>query len=115
MAGGPRSSVISLAVGFVIPGRDIRPMAALVERLIDAGADPNDALYPACHAYNRAFDQPELIECLLRRGADPDRVVGETGATVRRLVEVNAARYSGHVLELFGLGPQERVQAPRVD
>ncbi|MCX5743497.1 MAG: ankyrin repeat domain-containing protein [Proteobacteria bacterium] len=105
MAGGPRSSVVALAVRFVIPGRDLRPMVAVVERLLDGGADPDDALYPACHAYHKAFDQPELIELLLRRGANPERVVGETGSTVRRLVEINARRYSPRVLALFGLAP----------
>ena len=107
MAGGPRSSVISLAVRFVVAGRDNRAMVGFVERLIDAGADPQDALYPACHAYHKAFDQPELIELLLRRGADPDREVGTSGSTVRGLVKVNAQRYSARVLALFGLAPPE--------
>jgi ankyrin repeat protein len=102
MTGGPRSSVIALAVRFVIAGRPNADMVRMVGELIDAGADPSDALWPACHAYDKHFDQPELIELLLARGADPDRLLAD-GSTARGLVKVNAALYSPHVLGLFGL------------
>lgn len=103
MPGGAGSSVIALAARFGIAGRDDGPLLAVVEALLDAGADPNEGLGPACHAYSKAFDQPRMIELLLRRGADPDRPAGSSGITVRELVRVNAARYSSHVLGLFGI------------
>lgn len=97
----PMSTVIALAVRFVVAGNSNRDMVVFVGKLIDAGADPSDALWPALHAYHRKFDQPELIELLLQRGADPDRAIGTS--TVRALVQVNASLYSRRVLELFGL------------
>ena len=103
MAGGPGSSVIGLAVRFMIGGRDNSALVAFVDRLIGAGADPDDALLPACLTYNKAFDQPQLIELLLRRGANADNAAGNSGDTVRQIVKVNARLYSDHVLELFGL------------
>ena len=103
MPGGPGSSVIQLAVRFVVPGKSNREMVDFVGELIDAGADPSDALWSACHAYHKKLDQPELIELLLQRGADPDQQVGDTGSTVRQLVAINAALYSPRVLKLFGL------------
>jgi hypothetical protein len=102
IAGGPRSSVIALAMRFVIAGRPNDEIVQIVGELIDAGADPNEALWPACHAYVKRFDQPELIELLLARGADPDRALAD-GSTVRGLMKVNASLYSPRVLRLFGL------------
>ncbi len=78
-------------------------MVQFVSELIDAGADPDDALWGACHAYSKATDQPEMIELLLQRGANPEKQVGNSGSTVRKLVEVNASRFSPHVLALFVL------------
>jgi len=103
MTGGPRTSVIALAVGFAIVGRDQRELLQFVDRLIDAGADPNDALWPACHAYHKRLDNSECIELLLARGADPDHTIEIIGDSVRHLMQINARLYSARVLALFGI------------
>lgn len=103
MPAGPRSSVLGLAVRFVIADRDPAPNLRIIETLIDAGADPNDGLWPALHAYHQKFDRTEIIELLLQRGADPDLLAGNSGSTVRELVRINAKRYSDRALALFGI------------
>lgn len=104
MTGGPRMLVIAQAVRYSIMGRPNNDLVAIIGELIDAGADPTDALWPACHVYVKKYDQAEVIELLLARGADPDRAVREGGESCRRLVEINATLYSPRVLQLFGLG-----------
>jgi hypothetical protein len=76
-------------------------MLSLIGEVIDAGADPTDALWPACHAYQRAFPwRAEMIAFLLARGADPDRPL-PSGESVRTLVHQNAQRLSPPILAMF--------------
>ena len=104
MAAGPESSVIQLAVKF---GHGLNPnfdkWLNFTKMLIQKGANPSDALWPACHAYNKVADKPEIISLLLQSGASPQIEVGNTGSTVKELVEVNSQLYSNRVLSLFGL------------
>lgn len=104
MAAGPEASVIQLAVKF---GHGLNPnfgkWLSFTKRLIQQGANPSDALWQACHAYNKVADKPEIISLLLQSGASPDREVSNTGSTVKELVKVNSQLYSNRVLSLFGL------------
>ncbi|MDI9246947.1 hypothetical protein [Marinobacter sp. CHS3-4] len=104
MAAGPESSVIQLAVKF---GHGLNPnfdkWLSLIKLLLTQGANPSDALWPACHAYNKVADKPEIISLLLQSGASPEVEVGNTGSTVKELVKVNSQLYSNRVLSLFGL------------
>lgn len=104
MAAGPESSVIQLAVKF---GHGLNPnfdkWLDFTEKLIQHGANPSDALWPACHAYNKVADKHEIISLLLQNGASPEREVGNTSSTVKELVKVNSRLYSNRVLSLFGL------------
>ena len=101
MSGGPGSTVISLAVRFVIQGRDPTPVLEMIDALIDAGADPTDGLWPAIRTYHKHWDETRLIERILERGADPDQLVGNSGNTARELVRINASLYSDRLLALF--------------
>ena len=101
---GPESCVIQLAVKF---GHGLNPnfdkWISFTQKLIEHGANPSEALWPACHAYNKVADKPEIISLLLQSGASPESEVGNTGSTVRELVKVNSQLYSSRVLSLFGL------------
>ena len=101
MTSGPRLSVIALCVRFQIMGRSNADIVDMVNRLLDGGAAASDALWPALHVYTKKHDQTQVIELLLQRGADPDAPVGNTGSTVRELVEINAKLYSDKVLAMF--------------
>ena len=104
MPAGPESSVIQLAVKF---GHGLNPQfgkwLSFTQKLIQKGANPSDALWPACHAYIKVADKPEIISLLLQSGASPESEVGNTGSTVKELVKVNSQLYSSRVLSLFGL------------
>jgi len=102
MAGGPCSSVIQLSARF---GHGLNPnfneWLKFIEELIDLGAYPDDAIWTACHAYNKHSDKPEIIALLLSKGANPDIQVGDTESTVRELVAINSKLFSPYVLSLF--------------
>ncbi|MGF1742228.1 hypothetical protein L4C34_14300 [Vibrio profundum] len=101
---GPESNVIQLAVKF---GHGLNPnfdkWLSFTKKLIQQGANPSDAVWPACHAYNKVADKPEIISLLLQSGASHESEVGNTGSTVKELVKVNSQLYSSRVLSLFGL------------
>jgi ankyrin repeat protein len=104
MPAGPESSVIQLAVKF---GHGFNPnfenWLRFVEMLVKAGANPSDGLWPACHAYSKTSDRPEIISLLLASGASPESEVGNSGNTVRELIKINSQLYSKDVLALFEL------------
>ncbi len=103
MPAGPRASVLQLAVMFAgLREEQHNRMLALMGELIDQGAEPSDAIWTACSVYSDRFPwRVRTIELLLARGADPDRVVGNSGNTTRELVRINAAKFSAEVLRLF--------------
>lgn len=104
MPAGPESSVIQLAVKF---GHGLNPnfdkWLGFTKVLLKHGANPSEALWPACHAYNKVADKPEIISLLLNNGASLEAEVGNTGSTVKELVKVNAQLYSSRTLAVFGL------------
>lgn len=104
MAGGPRSSALSLCMYFAYcDAENHDEWIRLATRLIDKGADPNTGLWPALHGFGGIVARADLIRLALKRGADPDRQLGNTGNTVRELVVVNRHLYSAEVLSLFGI------------
>jgi ankyrin repeat protein len=108
MAGGPCISVLALCVKFAYcDPRQHDDWIRLATRLLDKGADPTSALWPALHGFGRIVNRADLISLLLDRGANPDQLVGNTGDTARELVEVNRHLYSDEVLKLFHLNNTE--------
>lgn len=104
MAGGPRSSVLGLCVYFAYCDKSQHDdWMRLATRLLDEGADPTSALWPALHSFGGLVKRADLIRLLLDRGADPDRKVGNSDNTVRELVEINRRLYTDEVLELLHL------------
>lgn len=104
MPGGPKSSVLNLCMIFAYPDRiDHDKWIDLAKRLLDGGADPNSAFWTSLRCFGRVVRRSDLIKILIEHGADPDRDVGDTGNTVRELVEVNRRRFPAEVLMLFGL------------
>jgi hypothetical protein len=104
MAGGPRSSALSLCMQFAYcDATDHDEWIRLARRLIDKGADPNTGLWPALHGFGGIVARADLIRLALDRGADPDRQLGDSGSTVRELVEINRRLFSAEVLGLFGI------------
>jgi hypothetical protein len=107
--------VISLALMFMDrlnPDKHRVERLALLDELIDAGADPDDGWFPAVHSGTRQNAEHEIYELLLRRGASPDYRVHGT-STVRELITNNARHYSSRMLALFGVPHQiERVRHP---
>jgi len=106
MAGGPRSSVLSLCMQFAYCDSDQHDdWIELATRLIDNGAEPNSGLWPALHGFGGIVERVDLIRLCLERGADPDRQVGNSGNTVRELVNINQKLYTQEILDLFGVAP----------
>lgn len=102
MAGGPCSSVIQLAAGIAHSLHpEFNEYFKFIKKIIDLGANPSDALWAACGGYKKDRDRPEIIEYLLSHGANPDLPVGNSGNTVRELIEINSRLYSSYVLQLF--------------
>ena len=113
MPGGPRSSVLALCVEFAYcdkPRHD--DWIRLAARLLDEGADPTSALWPALHGFGGLVNRADLIRLLLDRGANPDQTLGNCGNTVRELVEINRHLYTDEVFRLFHLNPTESVPKP---
>ena len=113
MPGGPGTSVLELCVEFAYcdePRHD--DWIRLATCLLDEGADPNSALWPALNGFGGIVDRADLIRLLLDRGANPDQLLGNCGDTVRELVEINRHLYSDEVLRLFHLIPGESVPKP---
>ena len=113
MPGGPGSSVLELCVEFAYrdePRHD--DWIRLAARLLDEGADPNSALWPALYGFGGIVDRADLIRLLLDRGANPDQLLGNCGDTVRELVEINRHLYTDEVLRLFHLNPGASVPKP---
>ncbi|MFK3866842.1 hypothetical protein [Pseudoalteromonas rhizosphaerae] len=104
MPAGPETSVIQLAVKF---GHGLNPnfdkWLSFTQKLIEQGANPSEALWPACHGYNKVADKPEIISLLLQNGASLEGEVGNSGSTVKELLVINSQLYSSRVLNLFGL------------
>lgn len=102
MAGGPKSPAISLCMQFAYcDKRGHDRWIELAIRLLDNGADPNTGLWPALHSYGGIVDRDDLIRLCLERGANPDIKLGNSGNTVRELVEINKRLYSDGILKIF--------------
>ncbi|TDF42269.1 ankyrin repeat domain-containing protein [Alteromonadaceae bacterium M269] len=104
MLDGPESSVIQLAASF---GHSLNPnfdkWIGLIQRLIENGANPTEALWSACNAYSKTSDRIEIISLLIKSGASLNAQVGNSGNTVRELVKINSHLYSSHALALLGV------------
>jgi hypothetical protein len=103
MPAGPCDSVLKLCVmvvNYYRDGHEHDEWISLATRLLDLGAEPTSALWPALAGFVKRAD---LIRLLLTRGANPDVQVGNSGNTARELVEVNRRLYSNEVLGLFHL------------
>lgn len=102
MAGGPRMSVLALAVSF---GHGLNPnhdtWVQFAHELIAMGADPTEALWPALGAYDKRNDRSGMIRLLIDAGADLDSEV--PAGKIRDLVKINDRLYSDEVLELCGI------------
>lgn len=95
------ASVIALAARFAGPSEAAHDATLpLISELIDRGADPTDALWPALHAYQRARPwRARLVLLLVARGANRDHVL--PSGSVRALVEINRRLYPPEILALF--------------
>lgn len=106
MPAGPRDSVLQLCVNLANyrDEHEHDEWVRLATRLLDLGAEPTSALWPALHGFSGGLvKRADLIRLLLGRGANPDVQAGNSGNTVRELVEVNNRLYSNEVLGLFHL------------
>lgn len=104
MAGGPCLSALALCAKFgYCDAAQHDDWIKLATRILDQGADPTPELWPALHGFGGIVDRADLLRLTLDRGADPDQQLGNTGSTIRELVEINRQLYSGEVLALFGL------------
>lgn len=102
MGGGPKTSALSLCIQFAYcDAQRHDEWICLATRLIDAGADPNTGIWVALSGYGPLVPRTELIRLVLERGADPDQKVGNSGNTVRELVQVNRDKFPPEVLDLF--------------
>jgi hypothetical protein len=104
MPGGPRHSVLRMCVYFAYCD-DYRhdEWIRVATRLLDGGADPTYALWPALGSFGSLVKRTDLIRLLLARGANPDQMVGNSGNTARELVECNRRLFTDEVLLLFNL------------
>jgi hypothetical protein len=111
MPAGPCSSVLALCVEFAYYD-DVQhdEWIRLATRLLDQGAEATSGLWPALFGFGAIVKRADLIRLLLERGADADRQLGDSGNTVRQLVEVNKQLYTDEVLRLFRL-PAEPLPA----
>jgi ankyrin repeat protein len=101
MQGGPRTSVLSLAM---IMGHPLSPFyASFVEfacELVERGANPSEALWPALGTYDRDGDRAEMVELLIKNGADINhRLPG--GQTIREMLM--RTKHTDRVLRLCGI------------
>jgi hypothetical protein len=107
MPAGPRDSVLQMCVYYAYcrDEEEHGEWLRLATRLLDLGAEPTSALWPALYGFGRRVKRADLIGLLLSRGANPDVQAGNSGNTVRELVEVNKRLYSNEVLDLFHIQP----------
>jgi hypothetical protein len=102
MADGPKMSVLAMAVKF---GHGLNPQherwIEFASELIEKGANPTEALWPALAAYDIRNDKSGMIRLLIESGADLDSEV--PAGKIRDLVKINARLYSDGVLELCGV------------
>jgi hypothetical protein len=108
MPDGPRDSVLEMCVSYAYyrDGLEHDEWIGLATRLLDLGAEPTSALPRAVLAFTGGFvKRADLIRLLLNRGANPGAQAGNSGCTVRELVEVNRRLYSNEVLDLFHIQP----------
>jgi hypothetical protein len=102
MPAGPCFSVLALCIQFAYYDESQHDeWIQLATRLLDQGADPTPGLWPALHAFGAIVKRADLNRLLLDRGANADEQVGNSGNTVRELVEVNKRLYTNEVLCLF--------------
>ncbi|WP_145385824.1 hypothetical protein [Stieleria neptunia] len=112
MPDGPRHSVIQMCIARAFCNKSTHDeWIAFTIRLLDAGIDPNEGLWPSLHGYGELVPRDDLIRIMLERGADPDRQVGNSGNTVRELVKINSRLYPSAILELFGVNADENPPA----
>lgn len=104
MPGGPKSSVLAVCMKFAHAGMTpFQDWIELTRRLLDLGADPSTAIWPAIHSYKGRVNRIDLIELLYRRGADIDGPFLESGTSVRELVEINKDKQLPELLALFDI------------
>jgi hypothetical protein len=107
MPAGPGDSVLQMCVYYAYCRSELEhdEWIGLATRLLDLGAEPTSALPRAVLAFGGRVKRADLIQLLLSRGANPDVQSGNSGSTVRELVEVNKRLYSNEVLDLFHVQP----------
>ena len=108
MPNGPRHSVIQMCIKRAFCNKSTHDdWIAFTIRLLDAGIDPNEGLWPSLHGYGELVPRDDLIRIMLERGANPDLPLGNSGNTVRELVQINSRLYSPAILEMFGVNANE--------
>ena len=106
MAGGPRFSVLGLCSKFAYCDEEnYEKWHAPSTRLLDNGADPTSGLWPALHGFGGLVRRDDIVRLLLARGANADEALGNTGSTIREMVEINRSRYTDEILGLFDVPP----------
>ena len=106
MPAGPKSSVLALCMIFAhSPIAPFDDWIQLTNRLLDLGADPTSAIWPATTHYKGILNRIDLVELLYRRGANIDQPFLESGESVRELVRINKSRHLPELLALFEIQP----------
>lgn len=103
MPAGPRESVLQMCVYYAYCRDELEhdEWIQLATRLLDLGAEPTSALSCAVGGFGSRVQRADLIRLLLSRGANPDVQAGNSGNTVREIVEINKRLFSNEVLDLF--------------